>query len=408
MTTTIFPDLQVPVFPGRTDILDQAFNILLAGNYLLVVLAAMSDVGSQYIGGSRQLSPLILPGLLILLTILHLGALIPGTTRVHQRRLLGLALLSSALLTIATLLFSGPSMYLLRVSSPSPVVVFGLLILTACYGIMQVLLQENIHPGTDYADPLISRFPEGLRSRYTEVRFLASGGVGTVWYARYGADGREVAVKIPSRSDEQTGRAFLQEIQLWKELSHPGIAQIYAVNILPVPYVEMEYLPKSLAMIPVPVSREEAIGLMVPVTSALSYAHEQGVVHCDIKPGNILLTRDGIPKITDWGLARGKDSVWAIHGFSTRYAAPEQCGLSPDCGPGVDVYQCGLILAWLLTGRAVLPSGTEPVFAGNEGRSLAMIIARCLEKSPCDRFSDCTRLHEALMRITWSDSEFGA
>ncbi len=397
MTTTILPDMQVPVFPRRPDILDQAFHIILAGNYLLVFfLAEMSEFSSLHAWGSRQITPSLFLGFLVILAGLHLVLLFPTFSSRQRRRILGGLQVACGILTLGILLLSGPSMTLLRVSSPSPLVVFGLLLLTICYGIVQFPGRKDPLPGGYPADLLASRFPENLRPRYAEVRFLASGGVGTVWYARYAGDGQEVAIKIPSRSDEQTGRAFLQEIQLWKELNHPSIVRINAANILPVPYVEMEYLPRSLAMIPVPVSLPETLRIMLPITSALSYAHQQGVVHCDIKPGNILLDREGNPKITDWGLARGRDSIWAIHGFSTRYAAPEQCGPSPDCGPGVDVYQAGLILAWLITGVADLPSETEPVFSDDQVKAVYTIIIRCLNQCPSDRYADCTELYDTL------------
>lgn len=401
MSTTLLADT-APRMQGRRELAGQLISVILAINYLIIVLFSELDRFELHHGrGGREFSPVVFLGLLLALTALHLAVLVPGALSGQKRQVLGTALISFSFLTGGILLFSGPSGTLLRFSYPTPSLVYILLILSIGYGLFLVLRPLPVRePLVIFPpDPVTIGFPAALRQRYGEVRFLASGGVGTVWYAIYAEDQTEVAVKIPSRSDEQTGKAFLQEIQLWKELSHPHIARIRAANILPVPYLEMEYLPGSLATQPVPLSPRAALTLMEPVIAALSYAHQQGVVHCDIKPGNILLTHDGVPKVTDWGLSRGKDAVWAIHGFSARYAAPEQSGQTPECGPAVDVYQSGLILSWLLTGSASAPVGSEPVFSGEGGQTLLTLITRCLHRDPRDRYPDCTALLQALTGV---------
>ena len=117
-------------------------------------------------------------------------------------------------------------------------------------------------------------------------------------------DGKIVALKVPVSADETSGKTFLNEISVWRDLSHPNIVAIIDQNIFPVPYVELEYLPRSLKEITRPVPPEKAKVIVEQIGSALLYAHEKGVIHRDIKPGNVLLTDEGTAKLTDWGLSR--------------------------------------------------------------------------------------------------------
>ena len=113
-----------------------------------------------------------------------------------------------------------------------------------------------------------------------------------------------VAVKVPVRFDEVTGTHFTRDIVFWQGLEHENIIRILSSNILPVPYIEMEYAPSSLAAISLPLPEEEAVRILLGIARGLAYAHEKGIVHRDIKPENILLTAEGIPRITDWGLGK--------------------------------------------------------------------------------------------------------
>jgi hypothetical protein len=92
-------------------------------------------------------------------------------------------------------------------------------------------------------------FPRELEIKYTEIEYVGRGGIAWVFSARRKTDGQKVAVKIPISFDEMTGRSFLNEIKAWETLRHPNIVEVSAVNILPVPYVEMEFVPGSLEAI---------------------------------------------------------------------------------------------------------------------------------------------------------------
>ena len=157
-----------------------------------------------------------------------------------------------------------------------------------------------------------------------------------------------VAVKVPVRFDEVTGTHFTRDIVFWQGLEHENIIRILSSNILPVPYIEMEYAPSSLAAISLPLPEEEAVRILLGIARGLAYAHEKGIVHRDIKPENILLTAEGVPKITDWGLGKaiGDTRQSSVIGFSPAYAAPEQ--IAPHRygrpGPATDIYQLGMLL----------------------------------------------------------------
>jgi len=333
-------------------------------------------------------------GVFLLLVMIHMSFTMVQFQQGQKSRLLGTALVSVSLFGFGILLISPQMFSHIQLFHPAPDVVYPLLALSLIFGIMYILRPDVPHITSSTPGPGSDQFPESLRSRFEEVRFLSSGGVGSIWYGRT-MDGREVAIKIPAKNDEQTGRSFLQEIQVWRELVHDNIVHVYSANILPVPYLEMEYVPSTLKEIQVPISCAQARTIILGVISGLAYAHERGVVHCDIKPGNILLTKDGVPKISDWGISRKKSSRWFVKGFSTRYAAPEQRGLFPECGPEVDVYQAGLLFVWLITGESAMPLKVDPVCPVPD-TDMTRIISRCLAHDPDERYPDCIELYADL------------
>ncbi|MCG7855160.1 MAG: serine/threonine protein kinase [Methanoregulaceae archaeon] len=262
--------------------------------------------------------------------------------------------------------------------------------------------------------PAYSGFPEQLASKYRNIEYLGQGGIARVYRAEHDSDGRVVAVKIPIVPDEQTGTHFMREIRFWERLHHPNILAIYAANILPVPYVEMEYAHHSLKDCPLPFSPDGAVRVIRGIAAGLSFAHEKGVIHRDIKPENILCAGDRTPKITDWGLGSVIDGGHRtqVGGFSPGYAAPEQLRPSVYGNEDVrtDLYQLGVLFFELLTGTtpyvgagigevtlavlgepAPLPSNT-----GAPTDAYDAVILRCLEKEKDKRFSSVEDFCEAL------------
>jgi eukaryotic-like serine/threonine-protein kinase len=267
-------------------------------------------------------------------------------------------------------------------------------------------------------------FPKELENKYTEIKFVGRGGIAWVFSAKRKTDRITVAVKIPISFDEVTGKCFLNEIAAWETLRHPNIVEVSAVNILPVPYVEMEFVPGSLEALDKPLPVWKAVHLITGVTDGLRYAHEHGFIHRDIKPHNILLTSDVVPKITDWGMSKvlaAEVKKSSVAGFSLSYAAPEQ--VSPSefgrTDERTDLYQLGVVFYELVTGS--IPFGGESIVeVGNailreqpippseynpDAEAVEKIILKCLEKNPADRFQSAAELLEALHGYLDEDDE---
>ncbi len=249
-------------------------------------------------------------------------------------------------------------------------------------------------------------FPQELTDKYTVLEFVGSGGLARVFKARNLETGGVVALKIPLQSDENTGKAFMKEIMGWEGLEHENIVKVSGVNILPVPYVEMEFINRTLSDLGKPLSVSLAARICRDVARGLQFAHERGIIHRDIKPQNILVTSEGIPKISDWGMSKvmGMAKMPTITGFSLAYAAPEQ--LAPqtfgETDQRTDIYQLGCVLYELVTGTVPFPgsdmiqvsahitSGMPalPSSLNSDARPLDAIIMRCLAKKPGDRYQE--------------------
>ena len=267
-------------------------------------------------------------------------------------------------------------------------------------------------------------FPRELENKYTEIMFVGRGGIAWVFSAIRKTDNVKVAVKIPISFDEITGKCFLNEIAAWETLRHPNIVEVSAVNILPVPYVEMEFVPNSLEALKKPMPVWKAVHLITGVADGLRYAHEHGFIHRDIKPHNILLTEDVVPKITDWGMSKvlaADVKKSSVAGFSLSYAAPEQ--VSPSefgrTDERTDIYQLGVVFYELLTGS--IPFGGESIVeVGNailreqpllpseynpDAEAVEKIIMKCLEKDPAHRYQSAAELLDALHGYLDEDDE---
>lgn len=251
---------------------------------------------------------------------------------------------------------------------------------------------------------IVNGFPSELEERYDNAELVGRGGMALVFRARRRSDGKIVAVKVPTRYDEATGHCFMKEMQIWKELSHKNIVEVYAYNILPVPFVEMEFVGLSLAERDKPVPAGVAVSLVRGIAEGLAYAHTAGLIHRDIKPGNILIAPDGTPKITDWGLGKEMTDRQETHfvAFSLDYAAPEQ--ISPNtygrADARTDIFQLGAVFYELLTGKLPFGGGgmgevsvsiltTDPLPLSEVRVTLGAydaIVLKCLEKKPESRY----------------------
>jgi serine/threonine protein kinase len=257
---------------------------------------------------------------------------------------------------------------------------------------------------------------------YQVLRLLGRGGMGEVYQARDLKLGREVALKV-LRSDlpPSADRAarFEREARLLASLNHPHIATLYGVEEAEgVQFLVMEFVPgPTLAdrLAGGPLELEEALALGRQITEALEAAHERGVMHRDLKPGNIKITPQGQVKLLDFGLAKAvaveADSQAATGSYhptvegtilgTPAYMSPEQVRGQP-LDQRTDVWSFACVLFEMLSGHRAFPGATGPdVFAAilerepdwsvlpaNIPASLRNLLERCLRKDPGRRVQD--------------------
>jgi serine/threonine protein kinase len=215
-----------------------------------------------------------------------------------------------------------------------------------------------------------------LNERYRLIEQIGSGGMSVIYKAQDIELGRMVAVKVLRPSlvgDPEFLIRFKREAQAAANLSHPNIVTVHDVGQdgPRTHYIVMEYVPgqdlKRLIRAKGAFEVDAALAIIIEVCKGVGYAHRAGLVHCDVKPQNILITPDNSIKVTDFGIARAlssqpsetEDMVWG----SPHYFSPEQAAGEPPT-PASDVYSIGIVLFELLTDH--LP------FTGQDYRDLAL------------------------------------
>ena len=277
------------------------------------------------------------------------------------------------------------------------------------------------------ADNVTPRVPKPAVAGFEILEELGRGGMGVVYKARQTNLGRLVALKMVLAGAHAGPGALARlhkEAQAVASLKHPDIVQIHDVRQAGgLPYLSLEFIDGgSLAqqMDGRPQDITRVAWTIHTLARAIHAAHVEGIVHRDLKPANILLTADGRPKITDFGLARrlGDDSDLTRPGAivgTPDYMAPEQaCGQVHDAGPAIDQHALGAILYELLTGRppfrGATPADTieqvrtqEPVpprwLRPKVPRDLETICLKCLQKEPHRRYPDAGALAIDLERF---------
>jgi hypothetical protein len=270
------------------------------------------------------------------------------------------------------------------------------------------------------ADPAVTQPMPRLGGRYLLLRQLSQGGMGSVYEGRDEELDRPVAIKIlHDPSDPAAVERFRREAQAVAALEHPGIVSIYDYGVddgrhyLVLELVRGRDLVQLLAS-EGPCTPVRAIDTAAQVCEALAHAHAAGIVHRDIKPGNILLARGGEVRVTDFGIARmtradGLTLTGSMMG-SARYCAPEQVAGDP-VGPAADLYALGVVLYEMVTGEPPFdgdhPAGvalrrlTEPVPPPSRARpslsaSLDAVVARATARQPADRYASAEQFRDAL------------
>ena len=268
---------------------------------------------------------------------------------------------------------------------------------------------------------------------YEIVAPLGAGGMGEVYRARDTRLGRDVAVKVLAGALADAARLsrFDQEARAIAALSHPNILAIFDVGDGEPPFLVTELLDGEtlrarLDRGPMPVAT--AVAMATQLLAGLAAAHDRGIVHRDVKPDNVFLTRDGVVKILDFGLAKTTSPVagWATDVDATRagatidgtilgtvgYMAPEQVRGTTVDHRG-DIFAVGALIYEMVTGRRAFhgesPADTmsailreqpdQLAVAGAMPPAVSRIIRRCVEKAPQDRFQSARDLCFALESV---------
>jgi serine/threonine protein kinase/Tfp pilus assembly protein PilF len=261
--------------------------------------------------------------------------------------------------------------------------------------------------------------------RYEIIEELGKGGMGKIYRAFDRKIEVEVALKLVKSeiaADKKTVERFRNELRLAREIAHRNVCRMYDLNEEKgIYYITMEYVPgedlKSFIRRAAPLSTGKAVSIAKQVCAGLAEAHRLGVVHRDLKPGNIMIDKDGNAKIMDFGIA------WSLHAKgitgagmmvgTPEYMSPEQVE-GKDVDERSDIYSLGIILYEMLTGRVPF-EGDTPFTVGVKHKSempkdprninaqipedLDRLILRCLEKERDKRYRSAEDLRLEIEKI---------
>ncbi len=291
-------------------------------------------------------------------------------------------------------------------------------------------LEQPALADTSWTHAMIGRSIAG----YEVLGLLGEGGMGVIFRARQSHPRREVAVKLIRAEllSPKAQRRFDLETEALGRLQHPGVARIYEAGTTDTPIGQLPYFAMELVE-GKPLTRYAAdhrlgprdrVALIIRICDAVHHAHLNGVVHRDLKPGNVLVTNAGEPKVLDFGLARLTDADLQTPSMKTAtgqilgtlgYMSPEQVrGRSEDVDLRADVYALGVLLYEILTGhmpystegslveaaRAVEEADPQPMSSWGESipEDLETIVTKCLEKVAQRRYDSAADMAADLGR----------
>jgi serine/threonine protein kinase len=267
----------------------------------------------------------------------------------------------------------------------------------------------------------VDTWPAGL-TRYKPLHLLGDGGMGEVYLAHDNQLDRQVAIKfarLGRHPAADTADRILAEARAAARLHHPGICPVFDADVCDgVPYLTMAFVQGSTLAAELkrlgPCPPAYAARLVRTVAEAMQYAHDHGVIHRDLKPGNILLTADHTPVVTDFGLAVRLDREGLADGVisgTPHYMAPEQAaGDAAKIGERTDVFALGVILFEMLTGRVPFDGTPREVLEQVKTKAvppvrslrkdvpapLARVVAKATAHNPADRYDGMTAFADAL------------
>jgi serine/threonine protein kinase len=270
---------------------------------------------------------------------------------------------------------------------------------------------------------------------YVILDKLGQGGMGLVLKAEHSRMRRVVALKLLSPAVTKSTdllQRFQREVQAAARLTHPNIVHATdADEVRGTHFLVMEYVPgsdlASLVKSRGPLSVEAALHCVLQAAHGLQYAHQQGVVHRDMKPANLLIDEQGRVKVLDMGLARLTGEGGGTHDLTSTgavmgtvdYMAPEQAENTHSAGPSADIYSLGCTLHYLLTGRPVyegehlmqrlLAHRDQPIPSlrlqrGDVPVALDAVFSQMVAKQPAERYASMAEVIEALETCQTSDA----
>jgi serine/threonine protein kinase len=300
-----------------------------------------------------------------------------------------------------------------------------------CVACGNALTSHQVGP-TDALLAVDSLVPPGtvLKNTYEIVRILGEGGAGAVYEGRHVHLGHPVAIKVLFAELARIGQIrerFIAEGRIQANLRHPNLVAVSDIVdeaglvAIVMDYVEGETLHHFIQGNREPVGVRKAVDIMLRLLAGLSLVHGKGIVHRDIKPGNVLLARatDGVvPKLCDFGIAKTDSqkglTVTGTQMGTLHYMAPEQFQDARTVDARADIYALGVTFFELLTGRLPFDSDNEYAlmrahldvqppsprsYRPELHEALEAVVLRCLEKRPERRFQSADELAEALLAI---------
>ena len=278
-------------------------------------------------------------------------------------------------------------------------------------------------PETPHVGGYAQSFPGGRVGRYLLRELLGQGGMGRVYAAYDPILKREVALKLLGRDDPLMLVRFLLEAQFQARLDHPAICRVFEVGTdEELPYIAMERIHgEDLLHTQAELALPQLLEVLAEIAEAIEAAHEAGLIHRDIKPGNVLLEQDHHghwrPRVLDFGLARDLEGPGMTVGSGVlgtpAYMAPEQAMGEPATAKS-DIYALGATYFAFLTGRPPFQahSASELLALHRDEESPALcrlkpdlpkeletILRKCLEKEPHRRYESAQALAEDLRRL---------
>jgi serine/threonine protein kinase/formylglycine-generating enzyme required for sulfatase activity len=280
-----------------------------------------------------------------------------------------------------------------------------------------------------------------LNNRYRVLNYLGGGGMADVFQVWDEKRSTHLAMKVlkPDLAEDRVFlRRFKHEAETLAKLKHPAIVRIYdleeqgALAFILMDWIDGVSLRREIKETGGPFLPQRILEIMQPICGALEYAHRMGVVHCDIKPANILIDKTGRPFLSDFGIARMVDrtstSTTLVGAGTPDYMSPEQI-MGEAVRPAMDIYALGILLFMLVTGGERPFTGEQATIQGITAERvrwehlhlpapsprsynplvpvpLEAVILRCIEKDPGRRFASAMELFGALETVlVWMQSQ---